>query len=1092
MATRSVLVLALVLTLALTAAAQQPTGSIVGTVYDPTGAVVPGAKVTLRDIDTGVTRTTNSTEAGAYEFLLLRPSRYDLTVEQPGFRQLVRHDIVVNVGTVARVDLSLELGDVAQVLEVTGEVPLIEPERPSISSSIDNRAISTLPLEGRNFLNLALLTPGALPEAQGTQGAGFSVAGMRSQSNNYTMDGISNNDPQINSPLNSFNMSDAIQEFNVQTSIATTDVGRNSGAQVSIVTKGGGNSFHGSLFYYHRNDALDATPFFLNRAGEEKNVLRRHQFGGTIGGPVIQNKTFFFFSFEGFREKEAEPVTRRVPTAAERATVTDPVSQRLLEFYPLPNTTGTQNWAGTADTTNDNETYFARIDHNLAPKHTLTGRYALFVGETLQVQTDPFNGLLTNTPSQHNFLVMHTYAGSRLVNEFRAGASRNRTFFLPADVDLNPATIFTDASGNPLPGYVDTATDPLNGGLPRITISGGFSGLGAGTNMPQGRSTNTFEYQDNVTLTAPLGWSRHTWRFGAHVRRENAHRFLNGNYRGSVSFSNFANFAAGIPRTGTLRTGEGGTFRTWFRTAWYFYFQDTFKARPNLTFNYGLRYEIPGESYEKYNRGSNLVPGIGVMVLGSNLRIDVDPTALGRDALVLTPVDFHLRRSGQANGDYNNFGPFFAVSYSPGFWRALFGQDKTVIRTGFRLSYDDVFHNIPINMGLNFPPILTTSLPTGSYTWATVLNQDRRLLASDPTAPGGERGIVDFNAWDFNAPTAYGMNYALEIERQFGNDFVFEISYVGTQGRKLGVYVPGNQPFVTVVDPTRRGEQTPNLRTWPLQQFDDISVGSFVSNSTYNGMVVGVRKRPSRGITFTASWTYGKALDDNTSFFGSDADDGGFADPRRRFLERGRSGFDVRHRFASSAIWDLPFGRGQAVGSGVSGWVNQVIGGWQLAGILTFRTGQAFTIHARHSVDWSGFDQFIDRPNWASGVTGIETDYSNPEQAFNCTSGSCPVFLPPTGAGDVGNVGRNLFSGPTRTNYDFSILKNFPWGEGRKVQFRAEFFNAFNMHQFELPNHNVDFSSSAGATSPISSSQIGTISDAFDPRIIQLGLRIEF
>ncbi|MGH9805045.1 MAG: carboxypeptidase regulatory-like domain-containing protein, partial [Candidatus Acidiferrales bacterium] len=587
----SLALIALLLVGSLPLLAQQPTGNIVGTVSDPAGAVVPQAQVTLRAVQTGATRNSTTTQEGYYEFLLLRPGQYEVTVEVTGFRRMVLKDIEVKVGQVVRANISLELGDVTQVVEVTAGVPLIEPDKPSIGSSIDNQAIRSLPIQNRNFIGLALLTPGAIPQAEGTQGAGFSVSGMRSQSNNYTMDGISNNDPQINSPLTSFNMTGAVQEFNVQTSIVSTDVGRNSGAQINIVTKSGTNNFHGSAFYVVRNDVLDATPYFLNQAGEDKNILRRHQFGGSFGGPVIRNKTFFFFNFEGVRQKEGEPLTRRVPTEAERATVTDPISRRLLEFYALPNTplVGGRNWAGAAETTNDNETYFFRVDHALTPKHSINWRYVVFVGETLNVQTDPFNGLISNTPAQHNALAQYTYAGARLVNEFRAGFSRNRTFFLPADVDLNPATIFTDANGNPLPGYIDTTVEPLNGGLPRVTISGGFAGLGAGTNMPQGRSTNTFEYQDNVTLTAPFGWSRHTYRFGAQIRRENAHRFLNGNYRGSLSFSSFANFAIGRVRTGTLRTGEGGTFRTWFRTSWSFYFQDTYKARPNLNLNYGLR-----------------------------------------------------------------------------------------------------------------------------------------------------------------------------------------------------------------------------------------------------------------------------------------------------------------------------------------------------------------------------------------------------------------------------------------------------------------------------------------------------------------------
>ncbi len=323
-----------------------------------------------------------------------------------------------------------------------------------------------------------------------------------------------------------------------------------------------------------------------------------------------RDKTFYFLSFESFRQTNPQPQTSRVPTAAERAQVTDPVSARLLQFWPLPNTPliGGTNWTGTvADTLND-ETYLLRVDHSLSDNHRLTGRCAVFMQRSLSQQTTPFNGSITNKPFQQSLLLQETYNQPHLVNEIRLGYSRNQTAFGTADIGINPAQIFTDSAGNPLPGYIDTRVNPVDGGLPNITVTGFANfGLGAGNNMPQGRSTNTYEVIDDVTLTGPFGWSRHTVRFGGNVRREITNRFLDGFERGAISFPSWARFATGQPQRGQVRTGN--TFRTWFRTAWHLYFQDTFKPRPNLTLNYGLRYEIPGGSYEKYNRGSNFVPG---------------------------------------------------------------------------------------------------------------------------------------------------------------------------------------------------------------------------------------------------------------------------------------------------------------------------------------------------------------------------------------------------------------------------------------------------------------------------------------------------
>ena len=1066
---------------------QLPTGSIVGTVYDQTAATVPGAQLALQDAATGTSRGTTTSAAGGYDFLELRPGTYDLAVEAKGFRRTVERNIVVNVGLVVHLDVTLELGDVRETVEARAETPLVEPDKTSISMAVDVRAMQDLPLLDRQFLNLALTVAGTVPGAPGTGMAAtsvetFTVAGMRSQSNNYTLDGISNNDPHINGPLNLFRLSDAVQEFNVETSIASTEAGRNSGAQVSIITKSGGNAYHGTLFYYHRNDAFDATPFFLNRAGQPKNPLRRHQFGGTSGGFLHRDKAFWFFSFEGFRQTVQDPATARVPTDAERAAVTEPVSERLVQFWARANTpqllaTTGKNWAGTTPNETKDETYLWRIDQNLNNNHRLTGRYAWFRGSTLgRVGAGgPFNGLSTNKPGQHSLLLQETYATGSLVNEFRLGYSRNRVFFQPVDV-ANPATIFTDAAGNSLPGYIDTRVDPVDGGLPRITITGFTNGsLGTGTAQPQGRATNTYELLDDVSLIGPWGQNRHTLRFGVAARRESANLFLNLFYRGSISFPGWAAFAAGQPQRGSLATGAGGTFRTWFRLPVYSYVQDAFKPRTNLTINYGLRWEYPGEFSEKRDRGSNFVPGVGQMALDSNLRIDVDPTQLGRAALLLTPISTHIPSTGQFSVPKKNFGPFLGVAYAPKFWPGLFGDGKTGIRTGFRLSYDDIFDDIPTFMGTNFPPVLTTTLPTGAYTWATVLSQNQRLFSPDPTVvPQGERGSLSFFAWDVNPPNPYAMNYALEIERQLGRDFAVEASYIGSLGRKLLVAVDPNEPTVTVNDPAKRGDQAPNVRNFPFRQYSNIIQAAFVNNSNFNGMLLELRKRSGYGLSFTLSYELSKSLDDNSAFLGTDGATGIYADTRNRKLDYGLSSFDLRHRVIVSWVYELPLGPNRALLGRAHGFLGQAVGAWTLSGITNYRSGFPFTVLASSNTDFSGLNQFSDRVNLRPGVSHAPTDMSNPDHAFDPS-----VFEFPE-AGSVGNVGRNTLIGPQFINQDFAVLKNFPITENRRVQFRAEFFNFFNHTNFKLPQNRLD------------QSGVGKIGDAYDPRLIQFSLRFQW
>src|SRR5215468_7053262 len=316
-------VFSLVLVLGISSIAWAQNGTISGTITDSSGAVVPGAQVTARDLQTDASRTTTTGPQGFYEFLTLKPSSYEVTVAAKGFEKAVKHDVKVVVGLESHLDVALTPGSVSEIVEVKGEVPLIEPDKTNVSYSIETAQIESLPLQGRQFLDLALLTPGAVAQAPGTQAGGINVAGMRSQSNNFTLDGVSINDPQVNGPLNQFHITDAVQEFNVNTSIASTDLGRSSGAQIAVITKSGGNTFHGSLFYYGRNEALDANDWFLNSAGKDKNILRRHQYGGTIGGPMIKDRTFWFFNFEGFRQKNPLPQVSTVPTAAARATVTD-------------------------------------------------------------------------------------------------------------------------------------------------------------------------------------------------------------------------------------------------------------------------------------------------------------------------------------------------------------------------------------------------------------------------------------------------------------------------------------------------------------------------------------------------------------------------------------------------------------------------------------------------------------------------------------------------------------------------------------------------------------------------------------------------
>src|SRR2546421_135726 len=316
-----------------------PTGSIAGTVKDPSGASISGAKLTLTNLATNAKMETVSDSNGGFQFLQLAPAEYSLIVEAVGFKKMTEQHIVVQVDQITHAEVMLEVGSVTEMVEVNSALPLLESDRSTLSNVVNSQVISNMPLNARQYMDLALITPGVLPSATGTQGGGFNVAGARSQSNIFLLDGVSNVDTQINSPLNNFRISDAVQEFAVQTSVASAEFGRGTGGQVNIVTKSGGNQFRGSLFEYLRNSNLDAADFFTNRNRAPKNPLHRNQYGATLGGPIKHNKTFFFLSYEGFRQVAPTVSTTRVPTDGERAQVTDPISRALLQFWPAPNTT---------------------------------------------------------------------------------------------------------------------------------------------------------------------------------------------------------------------------------------------------------------------------------------------------------------------------------------------------------------------------------------------------------------------------------------------------------------------------------------------------------------------------------------------------------------------------------------------------------------------------------------------------------------------------------------------------------------------------------------------------------------------------------
>jgi len=1076
-----------------------PVGSIKGYVQDATGAFVTNASIDLQNELTNQTSKTSSDASGLYQFLNLAPGRYSISVHAPGFRTQSVRAVTVLVDQIVSLDVKLSVGDVTEIVDVNGSaLPLIEPEKSSTGTTFDLKLMANLPQVNRRFNDLALLTPGATFSAPGSQVNGFAAAGSRAQSTNWMIDGVNALDPQVNGVTNNLRIAEAVQEFSVVTTAASVEFGRQSGAQVNVVTKSGTNEFHGSLFEFFRNDKLQAADFFTNKLSGKKNVLRRNQFGAALGGPVLKDKTFFFYSWEALKQSNPVPTTATVPTAAQRAAISDPIAQKLVQFYPLPTDpslpVGSVNFVGNLAQTQDDNTHLVRIDHQLTGNSRLTGRYIWNGGTSLAAQSPasvPGFGT-TNKPGTQNLSISDiTSITPTFLIEARAGFTRNKTDIKVEDDGRNAATIFQG-----VPGVVDASTNPLDSGLPRVVIPG-YTPLGGATNLPQGRITNTYELFLNATKVAPFGSSRQTLRFGWNGRREETRRFLDGNSRGSVSFNDFDSFAGAcatcggqsVLLTSTIRTGD--TLSHWYRYAHAFYVQDDIKVKPNLTVNIGLRYELPSVSTEKRGKGSNFVLGVGAVIDGTNQLLDLDPVKKGRAAFLLKTAPITLPAGG-VNSDRNNFGPLFGFAYTPKFGGGWLQDGKTVIRGGFRVGFDDVFNNIPVNQTLNTPFVLTTTQRAGTtqpatgYGWNLAFNQDIPLVARTTQKPGAPAvGLVSYNAIDVNSRTSYVYNWNFGIQRQIGLRSAMDVSYIGSAGHKLGLFVDANQPQVIVRDAGARGTQSPNEQVFPFAQWAVASEAANLGNSTYSGLVVSGQMKLSDFVQMTTSYTWSHSIDNTSSFFGSTTDVSFPADSHNLRAERGNSGNDQRHRFINAFVLDIPVGRGRRFLGNAHGVVNQILGGWSLSGITNLSTGFPFTVYANTSVDFSGFNQLADRPDIA-GSGALILNRGNPDNFFDPAyfgkvgTSFCPgstVNRVTNGCAPAGRVGtspRNAYYGPGLVSFDMT----------------ADFINLLNHTNFALTSGNRTMN--GGSFGQLSSSSLFNNGDTGGPRVIQLTMRLQF
>ena len=1034
-------------------AAQTHRASVRGTVSDQTGAGVPRATVKLRNTDTDETRTATTGEEGEYVITSIPAGNYQLEVEANGFAKRVQQ-LVLLVNDQRRHDVSLSVGSLHPYEIDAPFEALLKKENASLGTVIENRQVTGLPLDGRNFYELSLLVPGAVPPAQGSAGSvrgdfAFSVNGAREDANNFLLDGVYNLDPK----LNTFGVRpsiDAIREFEMLTSTYDASFGRNPGAQVNVVLNSGSNAFHGSAFEFHRNAATDARNFFAP-ASEPKPKYIRNQFGGSLGGPIRHDQTFFFADYEGTRSREGITRITNVPTAQERVGnfsqsvfgvplnpftgmpfdngripdfLINPIGRAIAALYPLPNrNVPFQNFVSSPILRDDNDSFDARVDHHLNDRAQLTFRYSFGDRDLFEPFTGPSFSLVpgfgdaVKRRSQNGMGALTWILTPNLVNESRVAFSR-----VAASVNQE-ASVLNSAVG--LPTISPRERDL---GLSFITITG-FSPLGDEGNNPQKSVTNVYQFINNSSYVH----GNHIVKFGADVRftQQNAFRDVESRGRlqfspfGQVTFNALGDLLLGLPLvTSVARVDNPQQIRT---HSYNFFVNDSYRITPRLTLNGGLRYEYNSPPVDAGDR-ANIY--------------DVATRSLVRVGTNGVP------RSG-FEADKNNFAPRVGFAWSVG--------EKTVLRGGYGIYYDQsplapaeaLYFNSPFfdnNVFFSLPGLpLTVNNPFPSFF----------PFALPDSALAIQRDLR----------TGYMQHWNFNVERQLGDKNVVEIAYVGSKGTKLLTARDINQPQPSVLPQGLPFVPRPN------PQFDDIDLLESRANSNYHALQARFQRRLSRGLAALASYTWSKSIDDASNFFSSAGDPNFPQNSYNVAAERGRSNFDVAHRLSASYSYALPFRRS---GDGLEA---KLVNGWETFGILTLQSGRPFTVALLSEIDNSGTGRSIlgfgnnDRPNLIGNP-----ELSNPttDQWFNTAAF---VFPAP---GRFGNAGRNILDGPGFQSFNASLVKNTHFTETVNLQFRVEAFNLFNHPNFNLPDNFLG------------SPTFGRITSARDPRHLQFGLKLLF
>jgi hypothetical protein len=1056
------------------AALGQSTASLNGTVTDPTGAVVANAKVVATNQATGVETATQTDAAGVYLLPSLPIGIYRVQVTASGFQSSIISNLRLDVATAVTQNIQLKVGEATEKIEIVADAALLETATNSMGQVINDKTVQDNPLNGRHFTDLSLLTAGTItPPANGFLSAplrgqgsfGINTAGQREDTTNWLVNGINLNDP-VQNQITFQPPIDTLAEFKIDNAAFPAEYGRNSGAIVNMATRSGTNEFHGEAFEFLRNSALDARNFF-NPVGVVQNPFKRNDFGADFGGPIKKNKAFFFLAYEGLRQHQSLTVSTTVPSQNDRATVTSPAVKSLLGLIPAANEVGSGT-AGVPATFNlfsggalanvALNQGSADLDYDLTDRDRIHGYYVVqkdlrqepTAGGAIGADLPGFGDIRSGFRQLATINEDHTFSSS-LANTVRLGFNRIHLTFTPNAL-LDPAAF----------NIILPPGSPVGSGLPFFNVAGTL-GFGGPTGEPQGRGDTT------VVLNDTLSWlrGRHSFAFGGEIRRA-----YNNNIAenvGSFNFTSFANFLNDGSNAFTDQLGSGDD--KILQPSYDVFVQDSFRWKPNFTFNVGLRFAWNSTPSESTARFTNFDVASGT--------------------LVSSPQPYQTNNK--------NFQPRVGFAWDP------FKDGKTSVRASYAIMTQDPTTNIVT--GLSSNPLFALPLSASSATSSITLENPAAAVTGVSLGPSAVN--PDFK-------DMYAQDWTLSIQRQITSTLGLQVAYVGVKGTHLQLTQNVNQPFVTngfyatvkpfptlpltsAVIPTQC--QAPN----PLCALNTINQVNSVGNSNYNAVWATINKHFSHGLEFLASYTYSKSLDYNSLSTGESLILQNAYNPRGEY---GPSEFDVRNRFVMSGFYELPFKANRLVSGWQFGLTTQEQSGSPLNPTLAIGPGPGISLTVRPdrlgTVSGTGnptqfftnhvlCEPFNGIPS--GGAPAIPACASTPNAAFAipCTFNSTPTtpggstYLVVPGSCHPGNLGRDALVGPGFMNTDFSLTKNTRITERFNLQFRTEFFDLFNHPNFGNPV----LTATSGSFGRILSTRFPT-GDFGSSRQIQLALKLTF